>query len=91
MGMNFSLVYSPAPTCAPLRAGIITGQHPAQLRRTHVAAAGIPSAGKDREFQEPFWGGYLRFDCQGVEEKRFPLSKEKYPPISEKFPEPMMS
>ncbi|MDF7800833.1 sulfatase [Pontiellaceae bacterium B1224] len=136
-GMNFSQGYSPAPTCAPSRAGIITGQHPAKLRYTHVTAASIPKPGKDAEFQEPFLGGYLGLDhltladalrdngyqtghfgkwhCglnagaygfetfnqtrgihRGMEDrtkdfatardKTYPLSKEKYPPVSKDFP-----
>ena len=35
-GMNFTQGYSPAPTCAPSRAAIYTGQHPAKTRFTHV-------------------------------------------------------
>ncbi|MFW2479863.1 MAG: sulfatase [Lentimonas sp.] len=35
-GMNFTQGYSPAPTCSPSRAAIITGQHPAKTRFTHV-------------------------------------------------------
>ncbi|MEP4077292.1 sulfatase-like hydrolase/transferase [Haloferula sp.] len=35
-GMNFSQAYSPAPTCAPSRGAIISGQHPAKTRFTHV-------------------------------------------------------
>lgn len=35
-GMNFTQAYSPAPTCSPSRAAILTGQHPAQTRFTHV-------------------------------------------------------
>ena len=58
-GMNFSQAYSPAPTCAPSRAGIITGQHPAQMRYTHVTAAAIPKAGKNNEFQEPFLAAHI--------------------------------
>ena len=137
-GMNFSQAYSPAPTCAPSRAGIITGQHPAQMRYTHVTAATIPRAGKDNEFQEPFLGSYLDLDhltladalkqngyrtghygkwhCglnatafgfddvnetrgfhRGMgdrtkdfataDDRKYPLSKEKYPPFSKDFPE----
>ncbi len=62
LGMSFSQGYSPAPTCAPSRAGIITGQHPAKLRYTHVTGASIPKAAKDQEFQEPFLGAYLDLD-----------------------------
>ena len=35
-GMNFTQGYSPAPTCSPSRAAILTGQHPAKTRFTHV-------------------------------------------------------
>lgn len=35
-GMNFPQAYSPAPTCSPSRAAIITGRHPAKTRFTHV-------------------------------------------------------
>lgn len=62
LGMNFSQGYSPAPTCAPSRAAILSGQHPAQTRYTHVTAAGIPKPGKEQEFQEPFLGAYFDLD-----------------------------
>lgn len=62
LGMNFPQAYSPAPTCAPSRAGIITGQHPAQLRYTHVTAASIPNGRPDQEYLEPFLGAYLDVD-----------------------------
>ena len=35
-GMNFPQAYSPAPTCSPSRAAIISGRHPAKTRFTHV-------------------------------------------------------
>ncbi len=138
MGMNFSQGYSPAPTCAPSRAGIITGQHPAQLRYTHVTGASIPKPKKDSEFQEPFLGAYLDLDhltladalkqngyrtghygkwhnglnasafgfesvnqtrgahrgmgdrtkdFSTAKDRKYPLSKEKYPPVSADFPD----
>ena len=135
--MNFPQAYSPAPTCAPSRAAIITGQHPARLGFTHVTAASIPSTNKANQFQEPFLGSHLALDhltladalkAQGYQtghygkwhaglnasaygfesvnqtrgvhrgmgdrtkdfstsdDKNYPLSKEKYPPISDQFP-----
>jgi len=36
-GMNFTQGYSSSPVCAPARAGIITGQHPAQIAMTSVS------------------------------------------------------
>ncbi|MEJ6567352.1 MAG: sulfatase-like hydrolase/transferase [Akkermansiaceae bacterium] len=35
-GMNFPQAYSPAPTCTPSRAAILSGRHPAKTRITHV-------------------------------------------------------
>ncbi|MBK1825531.1 sulfatase [Haloferula rosea] len=137
LGMNFSQGYSPAPTCAPSRAAILSGQHPAQTRYTHVTAASIPKPRKDQEFQEPFLGAYFDLDhltladalrkngyrtghygkwhtglnasAYGFEffnqtrgfhrgmgdrtkdfatadDRTYPLSKKRYPPVSEDFP-----
>lgn len=41
-GMNFTQAYSAAPTCAPSRAGLLSGQHPAKLQLTHVLGANLP-------------------------------------------------
>jgi len=43
-GMNFSQAYSPAPTCAPSRGGLLSGQHPAKTNLTHVTGGIIPRA-----------------------------------------------
>ena len=45
-GMNITQGYSPAPTCAPSRAGIITGRHPAKLGFTHAI---VPGANRPRQ------------------------------------------
>ena len=138
LGMNFPQAYAPAPTCAPSRAGIITGQHPAQLRYTHVTAASLPRTRPSQAFIEPFLGAYLGLDhvtladalkdngyrtghygkwhvglnatafgfesvnqTRGVhrgmgdrtkdfataDDANYPLSKKKYPPISDDFPQ----
>ncbi len=42
-GMNFTQAYSSAPTCAPSRAGLMSGQHPAKINLTHVGGASIPN------------------------------------------------
>lgn len=137
-GMNFSQGYSPAPSCAPSRAALLSGQHPAQTDYTHVTAANIPTARPSTEFIEPFLGAYYDLDhmtlaealsgngyrtghmgkwhvglnataygfetvdhTRGVhrgmgdrtkdfskpDSKSNPLSKEKYPPVSEAFPQ----
>ena len=57
-GMNLPHGYSPAPSCAPSRAAILSGLHPAMTAYTHVTAATIPLKGDKNEFQEPFLGDY---------------------------------
>ena len=58
-GMNFSQAYSAAPTCAPSRAGIISGQHPAKLQLTHVDGAKIPKGRKHDKTIAPFFNNHL--------------------------------
>lgn len=137
-GMNFSQAYSAAPTCAPSRAGIMTGQHPGKLRYTHVTFDNIPKGRPTEEFVDPYLGAHLPMDAltlatalqdngystghvgkwhlglssslfgfefsheeRGVHRKledrtkgfateddsKYPLSQEKYPPVSEKKPD----
>ena len=35
-GVKFWQAYSPAPTCAPSRCAIMSGNHPARAQKTHV-------------------------------------------------------
>jgi arylsulfatase A-like enzyme len=137
-GMNFIQGYSPAPTCAPSRAGIITGQHPAKIGLTHVTLGVMNPGRKGEPLVEPYLqdpldlnlltladvlaaNGYRtghsgkwhvglnaasygfqvvnqdRGPHRGMEDrtkgfatandKQYPLSKEKYPPYSDKKPE----
>lgn len=46
-GMNFTQAYSPAPTCAPSRGGLLSGQHPAKTNLTHVTGKTVPKANKN--------------------------------------------
>lgn len=137
-GMVFSQAYSPAPTCSPSRAGIITGQHPAKIKLTHVDL-GKASAGRATErLVAPYLESHLDLDLmtladamkengyrtghvgkwhvgltaasygfdyvnqtRGVhrgmgdrtkdfataDDAAYPLSKEKYPPVSKKKPQ----
>nr|WRX36739.1 hypothetical protein [uncultured bacterium] len=62
-GMNFTQGYSPAPTCAPSRAGIITGQHPGKLRYTHVLFDRIIKGKASEEFVDPYLGSHLQLDA----------------------------
>lgn len=53
-GMNFTQGYSPAPTCAPSRAGIITGQHPAKIGQTHVTLGDLRYSKKSDPVVSPY-------------------------------------
>ena len=61
-GMNFTQGYSAAPTCAPSRAGLLSGQHPAKTQVTHVYGSTIPSAPKNRKLISPYNYSYLQPD-----------------------------
>jgi len=62
-GMNFTQAYSAAPTCAPSRAGLITGQHPGKLRYTHVTFDNLPKNRPTEEFSDPYLGAHLQMDA----------------------------
>lgn len=53
-GMNFTQGYSAAPTCAPSRAGIMTGQHPAKIGLTHVTLGALRDARKSEPMVSPY-------------------------------------
>jgi uncharacterized sulfatase len=42
-GVLFWQGYSPAPTCAPSRCAIMSGNHPARAQKTHVVGGGPPT------------------------------------------------
>ncbi|CAA6676309.1 MULTISPECIES: sulfatase [unclassified Lentimonas] len=137
-GMNFTQGYSPAPSCSPSRAGIITGQHPAKIGMTHVHLGAMTPARKSESLIAPYlqdpldlnlltladamaangyrtghsgkWHVGLNAASYGFEvvnqergphrgmddrtkgfatadDKQYPLSKEKFPPLSDKKPE----
>ena len=46
-GVQFWQAYSPAPTCAPSRAAILSGDHPARAQMTHVSGGKPPHAHSD--------------------------------------------
>ena len=137
-GINFTQAYSPAPTCSPSRAGIISGQHPAKIKLTHVDLGSMkPGRASDR-LVAPYLQSHLNLDIltiadamnqngyrtghvgkwhvgltaksygfdfvnqtrgihRGVndrtrdfataDDKKYPLSKTKYPPLSDKNPD----
>lgn len=42
-GIKFWQAYSPAPTCAPSRCAIMSGNHPARAQKTHVVGGAPPT------------------------------------------------
>jgi len=60
--MNFSQAYSPAPTCAPSRASIIIGQHPAYIQESgYLITAPIPAEVNQIRFLVIDENNYQRF------------------------------
>ena len=43
-GVKFWQAYAPAPTCAPSRCAIMSGNHPARAQKTHVGGGSSPYA-----------------------------------------------
>lgn len=48
--VNFSNGYSPAPTCGPSRAAILSGLHPAKTGITNVVGGEVPAAKKSEKY-----------------------------------------
>ena len=42
-GVKFWQAYAPAPTCAPSRCAIMSGNHPARAQKTHVVGGAPPT------------------------------------------------
>ena len=60
-GVMFWQGYSPAPTCAPSRCAIMSGNHPARAQKTHVVG-GAPPAPYNREAHRmipPWYSGRM--------------------------------
>ena len=55
-GVQFWQAYSPAPTCAPTRCAIMSGNHPARAQKTHVVGGGPPTPyNKEMHRMMPPW------------------------------------
>ncbi len=62
-GMNFTQAYSSAPTCSPSRGGILSGQHPAKTKLTHVAGAMLPTQSVKNKLVSPFYKDHIPDDA----------------------------
>ena len=62
-GMNFTQAYSSAPSCAPSRAGLLSGQHPAKANLTHVHGARVPKPlNKHSQLIAPYFNDHMAAD-----------------------------
>ena len=62
-GVLFWQAYSPAPTCAPSRCAIMSGNHPARAQKTHVVggAPPVPRSANSR-MMDPWYSGRIPAD-----------------------------
>ncbi|NRD20682.1 sulfatase [Winogradskyella eckloniae] len=61
-GIQFWQAYSPAPTCAPSRCAIMSGNHPARAQKTHVVGGAPPTVSGHKNVQrimDPWYSGRM--------------------------------
>lgn len=61
-GAKFSQAYSPAPTCGPSRAAMLSGRHPVKTKVTQVSGGDLPilsNSQADRKIIGPYYPGRL--------------------------------
>ncbi|MDF1754870.1 MAG: sulfatase-like hydrolase/transferase [Verrucomicrobiales bacterium] len=62
-GVMFWQGYSPAPTCAPSRCAILSGNHPARAQKTHVVGGAPPAPhNKHSLMMDPWYSGRMPED-----------------------------
>lgn len=63
-GVMFWQGYSPAPTCAPSRSAILSGNHPARAQKTHVVGGAPPHPIDWERFRmmDPWYSGRMPSD-----------------------------
>lgn len=62
-GVMFWQGYSPAPTCAPSRCAILSGNHPARAQKTHVVGGAPPVPhSKHSRMMDPWYSGRMPAD-----------------------------
>ena len=59
-GVMFWQAYSPAPTCAPSRCAIMSGNHPARAQKTHVVGGAPPAPrSSNTRMMDPWYSGRI--------------------------------
>jgi arylsulfatase A-like enzyme len=60
-GIMFWQAYSPAPTCAPSRCAIMSGNHPARAQKTHVVGGAPPRSNNKQgsRMMTPWYSGRM--------------------------------
>ena len=53
--INFTNGYSPAPTCGPSRAALLSGLHPAKTGVTNVSGGKIPKVQRNEKYMSPYF------------------------------------
>ena len=62
-GVMFWQAYSPAPTCAPSRCAIMSGNHPARAQKTHVVGGAPPAPrNSNTRMMDPWYSGRIPED-----------------------------
>ncbi|MDP4646423.1 MAG: sulfatase [Akkermansiaceae bacterium] len=62
-GVMFWQAYSPAPTCAPSRCAILSGNHPARAQKTHVVGGAPPAPNSpNSRMMDPWYSGRMPAD-----------------------------
>ena len=63
-GVLFRQAYAPAPTCAPTRCAIMSGNHPARAQKTHVVGGAPPAPHHLRAWamMSPWYSGRMPED-----------------------------
>ena len=69
-GVQFWQGYSPAPTCAPSRAAILSGTHPARAQMTHVQGGGVvtPYNKDQHRMMSPWYSGRMPVETVTIAE-----------------------
>jgi len=67
-GAMFRQAYSPAPTCSPSRAAIVSGIHPARSQNTHINGGKPPSPDKNhaKVLITPWYSGRVSLDQPSI-------------------------